>query len=62
MLFCTDDPVARETAQRLIRDVGFEPVFVGSLKQARYLEPLAMLWITMSQQQGREFALTIVRR
>ena len=62
MLFCTDDPVARETADRLIRDVGFEPVFVGPLKQARHLEPLAMLWITMSQQQGREFALTIVRR
>lgn len=62
MLFCSDDPEAQETTAQLIRDVGFEPVFVGPLKQSRYLEPLAMLWITMSQRQGREFALTLVRR
>jgi len=62
MLFATDDQAARKAAELLIRDVGFDPVYAGPLKQARYLEPLAMLWISMSQQQGREFALTVVRR
>lgn len=62
MPFCADDPAAQKAAERLIRDVGFEPLFAGPLRQARYLEPFAMLWITMSQQQGREFAFTLVRR
>jgi 8-hydroxy-5-deazaflavin:NADPH oxidoreductase len=62
MLFCTDDPTAQHAAEHLIADVGFEPVFAGPLKQARFLEPLAMLWITMSQRLGRDFALTLVRR
>jgi predicted dinucleotide-binding enzyme len=62
MLFSTDDPAAQETTAQLIRDVGFEPAFVGAVKQARYLEPLAMLWIAMSQSQGRDFAFTLVRR
>lgn len=62
MLFCTDDPAAQKIGERLIRDVGFDPVYAGPLKQARYLEPLAMLWISMSIKQGREFAFSIVRR
>lgn len=62
MLFCTDDPAAQKIGERLIRDVGFEPVFAGPLKMARYLEPLAMLWISMSMKQGRDFAFTILRR
>lgn len=62
MLFCTDDPAAQSIAEQLIRDVGFEPVFAGPLKRARYLEPLAMLWITMSQRQGRDFAFILVHR
>ena len=62
MLFCTDDPAAQKVTDQLVRDVGFEPVFAGPLKQARYLEPMAMLWISMSQKQGRDFAFTVVRR
>lgn len=62
MLFCSDDAGARKTVEQLVRDVGFEPVFAGPLKQARYLEPLAVLWISMSQQQGRDFAFAVVRR
>jgi 8-hydroxy-5-deazaflavin:NADPH oxidoreductase len=62
MLFCSDDSTAKNTCEKLIRDVGFDPVFAGPLKQARYLEPMAMLWITMSIQGGRDFAFTIVRR
>lgn len=62
MLFATDSPEVQKTAEQLIRDVGFEPVFAGELKQARYLEQLAMLWITMSMKRGRDFAFTVVTR
>ncbi len=62
MLFCADDPATQKTVEQLVCDVGFEPVLAGPLKQARYLEPLAMLWISMSQRLGREFALTLVWR
>jgi len=62
MLFCTDDPAAQKIGERLIRDVGFEPVFAGPLKLARYFEPLALLWISMVPKLGLNFALTLVRR
>jgi predicted dinucleotide-binding enzyme len=62
MLFCTDDEAAQKIGERLIRDVGFEPVFAGPLKLARYFEPLAMLWISMTPKLGLNFAFTLVRR
>lgn len=62
MFYASDDPAAQKTAEQLVRDVGFEPVFAGPLKMARYLEPLAMLWINLSQRLSLDFALTIVRR
>ena len=62
MLFCTDHDDVKPALEKLVRDVGFAPEFAGPLKQARYLEPLAMLWITMSMQIGRDFAFSLVRR
>lgn len=62
MFFATDDREARNTASQLIKDVGFDPVYVGPLNQARYLEPMAMLWITMTQEYGRDFVFTMLRR
>lgn len=64
MFFCTDDPTAQKVGEQLVRDAGFEPVFAGPLKQARYLEPLALLWISMSIKggYGRDFAFTLIRR
>lgn len=62
MLFCTDDAGAQQATEQLIRDVGFDPVFAGPLKLARYFEPLAMLWISMTRQMGHDFAFNVVRR
>jgi hypothetical protein len=62
MPYCGDDDAACSVAQQLIKDVGFEPVFVGPLKQARYLEPFAMLWISIAMKQGRDFAFAMLRR
>ena len=43
LLCCGDDAGAKKVAARLIRDVGYEPVDVGALRMARYLEPFAMV-------------------
>ena len=42
-------------------DVGFEAVDAGPLTSARYLEPITMLWITMSRTLGRQFAFKVLR-
>jgi predicted dinucleotide-binding enzyme len=43
LVYCGDDPGAKESAAGLIRDVGFDPVDVGPLPIARYTEPFALL-------------------
>ncbi len=63
MLYCGDDTEAKSVAAQLAADLGFSPVDVGPLKQARYLEPLAMLWISMAFGGfGRDFAFQIIKR
>ena len=42
-----DDPGARKTALQLAGDIGFDPVDVGGLKSARYLEPMAVMLISL---------------
>jgi 8-hydroxy-5-deazaflavin:NADPH oxidoreductase len=48
----------------LIADLAFEPVDAGGLTQARYLEPLVMLWISMAfrYSNGPNFGFRVVRR
>lgn len=43
LVYCSDDAGAKETAATLIRDVGFDPLDVGPLRIARYMEPFTML-------------------
>lgn len=43
LVYCGDDNDAKEVAARLIRDVGFDPVDVGPLETARYIEPFSLL-------------------
>src|SRR5262245_33982629 len=52
MFLCGDDAAAKKTAERLAQELGFEPVDAGPLRQARLLESLAMLWISLAHQQG----------
>jgi hypothetical protein len=52
MLFCGDDAAARDVAARLIGDLGMDPVDVGPLSMARFLEPMAMVWIGLAYRQG----------
>jgi 8-hydroxy-5-deazaflavin:NADPH oxidoreductase len=52
MFLCGDDAAARTTVAGLARELGFDPVDAGPLPQARLLEPLAMLWISMALVHG----------
>jgi predicted dinucleotide-binding enzyme len=64
MLYCGDDPAAKETAARLAADLGFDPVDAGPLSAAVLLEHLAMLWIHLAYRQklGRDIAFKLMRR
>jgi predicted dinucleotide-binding enzyme len=64
MFHCGGDAPAKAIAAQLAKDLGFEPVDAGPLTQARLLEPLALLWITLAYRQGlgREFAFRLVHR
>jgi len=43
LVYCGDHAPAKKIAARLIRDLGFDPVDVGPLRVARYMEPFALL-------------------
>jgi len=64
MFVCGDDAEARSTVMRLAEELGFEAVDCGPLSAARYLEPMAMLWIHLCVGLGRgpDFAFKIVKR
>lgn len=64
MFYCGDDAEAKKTVHQLAADLGFDPHDAGPLTQARYLEPFAMLWITLALKQGygREFGFKLMQR
>jgi hypothetical protein len=43
LVYCGDDPGAKQVTAGLIRDVGFDPVDAGPLRMARYSEPFTLL-------------------
>jgi len=46
--FCGDDAGAKEAVRKIIEELGFEALDCGGLKNARYLEAMAMLWIQLA--------------
>jgi 8-hydroxy-5-deazaflavin:NADPH oxidoreductase len=64
MFVCGDDAEAKQRVTGLVAELGFEPVDAGALAQARYLEPLAMLWISMAYRYGNgpNFGFRVLRR
>jgi 8-hydroxy-5-deazaflavin:NADPH oxidoreductase len=59
-----DDAAAREQVLSLATLIGFDAIDMGPLSAARYLEPLAMVWIHLAfkQGQGRRFAFARMAR
>jgi 8-hydroxy-5-deazaflavin:NADPH oxidoreductase len=50
MFYCGDDASAKTTVRSLIEDTKMAPVDVGPLKNARYLEQMAGLWVDLAVQ------------
>lgn len=64
MLLCGDDAQARAVAAQLAADLGFEPLDLGPMAEARHLEPAAMVWIKLAivRKMGRGIAFGLLRR
>lgn len=62
--YCGDDASAKSAVRELIDAAGLDPVDVGSLRNARSLEAMAMLWIdlNLNQHQGSDHAFKLLRR
>jgi predicted dinucleotide-binding enzyme len=52
VFYCGNDRTAKSHAEELIRDAGLQPVDAGALKNARHIEPLAMLMMELGESQG----------
>jgi hypothetical protein len=51
--YCGDDDAAKAAVAPLIAATGLRPFDAGPLRNARYLEAMAMLWIDMAVKRGR---------
>jgi len=63
MFLAGDDDTAKATVVKLVGDLGFEALDAGGLKQARILEPFAMVWINQAlfRGLGRAWAFGVLR-
>jgi hypothetical protein len=53
MFICGEDSAAKATAGELVQQLGWPPVIdLGDISKSRYLEPLAMVWITHLYNNG----------
>lgn len=52
LFYCGNDQEAKRLTARLAEDLGFEAIDAGPLHSARYLEPLASLWIQLANDCG----------
>jgi 8-hydroxy-5-deazaflavin:NADPH oxidoreductase len=64
MFVAGDDETHKPTVLALVADVGFEAIDAGPLKNARLLEPMAMLWIdqVMKRRMDPHCAFALTRR
>lgn len=64
MFICGDAAEAKKAVTQLAQDLGFEVADVGDLSKARFLEPMALAWISLAigQGMGRQIAFKLVRR
>lgn len=64
IFLCGDDAAAKKVVAGLVEELGLDPCDTGPLSMARYLEPLAMLWIRLAYGQGLgpNIAFRLLRR
>jgi len=52
MFICGNDEKAKGVVTKLCNDLGWPTIDLGGIESARYLEPLAMVWITHALRSG----------
>ena len=64
LFYCGDHADAKRVVHQLGAELGFDPHDAGPLRQARLLEPFALLWISLAMVHGygREIAFQLLRR
>lgn len=63
MFICGDDGTAKEQVSRICRDFGWNPIDVGGIGLAHYLEATAMVWIITAFTGGHwNQAFKLLRR
>ena len=64
LFYCGDDNEAKGKVHSLASELGFDAQDAGPLTQARLLEPLALLWVSLAFTRGfgPEFAFQLIRR
>ena len=64
MFVAGNDGAQKSVVLKLVEDLGFEAVNAGPLRNARLLEPFAMLWIDQALNRGapRDNAFAFMRR
>lgn len=61
--YCGNDQEAKDVVATLITDLGFDPIDVGGLCMARYLEPMTSLFIHMAMNgMGSNIAFKVLKR
>ena len=63
MFLAGEDGAAKDTVGQLVSELGFEALDAGGIKQARILEPFAMVWINQAlfRGLGRDWAFGVLR-
>ncbi len=64
VLYCGDDSEAKKVVAGLIKELGFEAIDSGPLMNARYLEPMAEMFVQLmfAQNMGFDMAWKLLRR
>ncbi|BDC50210.1 NADPH-dependent F420 reductase [Bryobacterales bacterium F-183] len=56
--YCGDDAEAKQKVATLVAAAGMRPIDAGPIRNARYLEAMAMLWIDLAIKRGRGATFT----
>jgi len=63
MFYAGNDAAAKADVKKILGDFGWDPVDLGGLENARYLEPMAMVWITEAMNsKSRNHAFKLLRK
>ena len=64
VIYCGDEAEAKKVVAGLIKELGFEAIDGGALKNSRYLEPMAQMFLQLcfGQNMGFDMAWKLLRR